>query len=80
MYFMSMWLHITCEVNPNIHLLIHFDVKMIGEIICGIIYGQDSPKIQGERRKKKKRNGRKKKIENWRTIKEWKISILYSLQ
>lgn len=29
MYFVSMWLHITCEVNQNIYLLIHFDVKMM---------------------------------------------------
>lgn len=29
MYFVSMWLHITCEVNLNIYLLIHFDERMI---------------------------------------------------
>lgn len=30
MYFMSVWLHITCEFNQNVYLLIHFDEGMRG--------------------------------------------------
>lgn len=30
MYFMSVWLHITCEVNQKDYLLIHFDERRRG--------------------------------------------------
>lgn len=46
MYFMSVWLHITCEVNQNVYLLIHFDDRKRGEKTgrerYSTVYGQDS--------------------------------------
>ncbi len=55
MYFMSVWLHITCKVNQNDYLLIHFDEKRRGRDTV-----QYMDKIAQERRGKKNEAGGKK--------------------
>lgn len=52
MYFMSVQLHIACEVNQNDSLLIHFDERgrdtYIYIDICAHTYGKDNPRKEGK--------------------------------
>ena len=51
MYFMSVWLHITCEVNHTVYFLIHFDERRRGKPRRGRILDKINQEHEGRKAK-----------------------------